>query len=318
MIDHDRLFKELLTTFFWEFIELFFPAVTTYLERDSITFLDKELFSDVTSGERREVDLVAQAKFRGQETFFLIHCEHQSHPAADFGRRMFHYFARLYEKYALPVYPIVLFSYNTPQRSEPTSHQVIFPDKTILEFNYSVIQLNRLHWREYLRQENPIAAALMAKMQIQPQDRPTVKLECLRLLATLRLDPARMQLISGFIDTYLRLNAQEEQLFQTQLSTLELFQQEEVMEIVTSWMERGIEQGRQEGRQEGKQEGKQEEARSLILRLLNRRIGSVDSQLQAQIRSLLLSQLEELGEALLDFTDASDLQTWLEQHSSSN
>ncbi len=65
MIDHDHLFKELLTTFFWEFISLFFPAVTTYLERDSITFLDKELFSDVTSGERREVDLIAQAKFRG-------------------------------------------------------------------------------------------------------------------------------------------------------------------------------------------------------------------------------------------------------------
>jgi hypothetical protein len=102
-----------------------------------------------------------------------------------------------------------------PQRAEPTSHQVIFPDKTILEFNYSVIQLNRLAWREYLRQENPVAAALMAKMQIQPQDRPTVKLECLRLLTTLRLDPARMQLISGFIDTYLRLNAQEEQRFQT-------------------------------------------------------------------------------------------------------
>jgi len=215
MIDHDRLFKELLTTFFWEFISLFFPAVTTYLERDSITFLDKELFSDVTSGERREVDLIAQAKFREQETFFLIHCEHQSHPQADFSKRMFHYFARLYEKYALPVYPIVLFSYNSPQRIEPTSHQVIFPDKTILEFNYSVIQLNRLAWREYLRQENPVAAALMAKMQIQPQDRPTVKLECLRLLTTLRLEPARMQLISGFIDTYLRLNAQEEQRFQT-------------------------------------------------------------------------------------------------------
>lgn len=145
MIDHDRLFKELLTTFFWEFIELFFPAITTYLERDTITFLDKELFTDVTSGDRREVDLLAKAKFREQETFFLIHCEHQSQSQTDFGRRMFYYFARLSEKYALPVYPIVIFSYDTPQRSEPTSHQVSFPDKTILEFNYSVIQLNRLY-----------------------------------------------------------------------------------------------------------------------------------------------------------------------------
>lgn len=157
-----------------------------------------------------------------------------------------------------------------------------------------------------MRQENPVAAALMAKMQIQPQERSTVKLECLRLLATLRLDPARMQLISGFIDSYLRLNAQEEQRFQTQLSTLGLVQQEEVMKIVTSWMERGIEQGRQQ------------EAQSLILRLLNRRIGAFDAQLQAQIQQLSLSQLENLGEALLDFSDTSDLITWLEQHLSSN
>lgn len=77
------------------------------------------------------------------------------------------------------------------------------------------------------------------------------------------------------------------------------------MEIVTSWMERGIEQGKQEGRQE--------EARSLILRLLNRRIKAIDSILEAQILNLSLSQLEELGEALLDFNSTSDLISWLEQ-----
>jgi hypothetical protein len=33
MIDHDRLFKELLTTFFWEFIELFLPEITAYQKR---------------------------------------------------------------------------------------------------------------------------------------------------------------------------------------------------------------------------------------------------------------------------------------------
>ena len=54
MIDHDRLFKELLSTFFVEFLELFFPDVSEYLERDSLVPMDKELFTDVTSGERYE------------------------------------------------------------------------------------------------------------------------------------------------------------------------------------------------------------------------------------------------------------------------
>ena len=72
MIDHDRLFKELLTTFFGEFIDLFLPELARYLEGDSIEFLDKEVFTDVTAGERYE-DLIAKAQFQGQESFFLIH-----------------------------------------------------------------------------------------------------------------------------------------------------------------------------------------------------------------------------------------------------
>ena len=70
MIDHDRLFKELLSTFFLEFIELFFPDVITYLEPDSVTFLDKEVFTDVTAGERYEADLLVQARFSG--SLFLL------------------------------------------------------------------------------------------------------------------------------------------------------------------------------------------------------------------------------------------------------
>jgi len=61
MIDHDRLFKELLTTFFIEFIELFFPTVAGYLQPDTVIFLDKELFTDIAGGERREADVVVQA-----------------------------------------------------------------------------------------------------------------------------------------------------------------------------------------------------------------------------------------------------------------
>jgi hypothetical protein len=73
MIDHDRLFKELLTTFFVEFLELFFPEVIAYLESDCLEFLDKEIFTDITAGEQYEADLVVKARFREQESFFLIH-----------------------------------------------------------------------------------------------------------------------------------------------------------------------------------------------------------------------------------------------------
>lgn len=69
----------------------------------------------------------------------------------------------------------------------------------------------------------------------------------------------------------------------------------------------------QRGLQQGRQEGRQEEAISLLMRLFTRRFGALEPQLQERIRGLPLSQLEELGEALLDFETAADLTGWLEK-----
>jgi Domain of unknown function (DUF4351) len=176
-----------------------------------------------------------------------------------------------------------------------------------MEFNFFSIQLNRLNWRDFLNQRNPVAAALMAKMKIDVADRPRVKVECLRLLATLRLDPARSQLISGFVDTYLRLNVQEEQVFQVEVGTLEETEREDIMQIVTSWMEQGI--------AEGEQRGRTEEGRSLVLRQLARRVGTLPTSAEAQVQALALPQIEALGEALLDFAQLSDLTNWLQGNS---
>lgn len=79
--------------------------------------------------------------------------------------------------------------------------------------------------------------------------------------------------------------------------------------------QRNREQAKEEGRQEGKQEGKQEGEKNLILRLLHRRIGEIDSLLIERITGLSIEQLENLGEALLDFSSVADLEAWLTQHS---
>ena len=127
-MDHDRLFKELLTHFFADFIDLFLPNVSAFLDRDAaIVPLDKEIFTDVTGGEKHEVDLVMKARFKGEDAFFLIHVENQSTPQPDFPRRMFGYFARLTEKYALPVYPVVVFSYDAPCAPNLTALCIIPP-----------------------------------------------------------------------------------------------------------------------------------------------------------------------------------------------
>jgi hypothetical protein len=299
--DHDELFKQLLTTFLIEFLELFLPEVAAFIEPGSICFLPQEYFTDLISGDRRRIDILVQAKFRGQDTCFLIHLENQAYDQKDFERRMLFYYVLLYQTYLLPIYPIALFSFDYPLKLQAQQHQVAFGDRTFLDFNFDAIQLNRLNWRDFLQSQNPVAAALMAKMRIKREDRPKVKAECLRMIATLQLDPARTQLISGFVDSYLRLNQAEDTIFQGEIGKMGLFEQEEVMQIVTSWMEQGIEQGIEQGELK------------MVLMILNQQLGPLAPQLDMQVRQLSRAQLESLGKALLKFSSEADLVAWLER-----
>lgn len=61
-------------------------------------------------------------------------------------------------------------------------------------------------------------------------------------------------------------------------------------------------------------EGAQEGEVTLVLRLLQRRCGELASTLTEQVTHLSVSQLETLGEALLDFQSVADLEQWLAAH----
>jgi hypothetical protein len=92
-------------------------------------------------------------------------------------------------------------------------------------------------------------------IKIAKRDQPKVKMKCLRLLVTLKLDPAKTRLISKFVDTYPRLNDAGEKTFQTELDKIGTTQKEAIMQVTTSWEEKG--------------------QRSLILRQLNLRVGAL-------------------------------------------
>lgn len=65
--------------------------------------------------------------------------------------------------------------------------------------------------------------------------------------------------------------------------------------------------------QEAKEEGEQEATVRLIMRQLNRRLGQeISEEMRSNISHLSLPVLENLSEALLDFTSLADLQAWLE------
>lgn len=67
----------------------------------------------------------------------------------------------------------------------------------------------------------------------------------------------------------------------------------------------------QEGIEQGIEQSREQEKR-FILRLLQRRIGTVSEDLQARLVTLSLEQMEALGEALLEFESEADVVRWLD------
>lgn len=308
MVDRDRLFRDLLKNFFLEFVDLFFPKIAVAIDPKSIRFLeDEESLKPQEQGEHSPAstkqeassNVLVQVRLRGQESCFWVHLENSSETNIKLERRIFHTFARLDEKYNLPIYPIILQSSDKSQRLETNGYRVEFVDRRVLDFSFVAIQLHRLNWRDFLQRRNPVAAALMPTMNVQTFDRPVVKAECLRLLTNLRLDAKKVKVISQFIEAFLHLNAAEEQVLQTEMERMGLLERERITNLLTSTT------------QANQQQGAEREALSLVFRLLKRRIGDLNPELEAQVRSLPVNQVEDLGEALLDFNNEEDLKNWL-------
>ena len=145
-IDHDQLFKQLLTTFFLEFLELFVPEFFAAIDPSSLEILPQEYFTEIEVGERKAMDVIIRVNLLGRpnapassRVSVVVNCEHQSRSEPDFQQRLYFYFAQLHRKYLQPVYPIALFSFDKPFRPEKNSYQVRVPGFQVMDFNFLTI-----------------------------------------------------------------------------------------------------------------------------------------------------------------------------------
>ncbi|NJM59472.1 MAG: Rpn family recombination-promoting nuclease/putative transposase [Oscillatoriales cyanobacterium RU_3_3] len=95
----------------------------------------------------------------------------------------------------------------------------------------------------------------------------------------------------------------------------ELQQQEFWIQDQQGAIDLGIQQGIQQGIEQGRQQGIKQGKVGLIVRQLIRLVGEISPDIQMRIDELNLDELENLGEAMFDFTSISDLLTWLQEHS---
>lgn len=169
-------------------MQLFFAQAHEIIDFDQLTFLSEELFTDLVAGERRRVDLLAETKLRGEDVLIIVHVEPQSYYQKDFADRMFIYSSRLYEKYRRRILPIAVFS-REAARDEPNTFGWGFPFIEVLKYQFFAIELRKCSWRHFIKRDNPVAAALLSKMGYTEDEKVQVKLEFLRMLVRMELDP---------------------------------------------------------------------------------------------------------------------------------
>jgi hypothetical protein len=104
-------------------------------------------------------------------------------------------------------------------------------------------------------------------------------------------------------------------------TTIEPEEQELIMQLSPLYLEK-LQAAELVGEQRGEQRGEIREAQALILRQLKRRVGNLSiaeadgkpCDVETRVKELPLFRLEELGEALLDFTQIGDLIGWMDTH----
>jgi flagellar biosynthesis/type III secretory pathway protein FliH len=109
------------------------------------------------------------------------------------------------------------------------------------------------------------------------------------------------------LETYLRLNEEEEKQLETEIGKIDIKEAERMMEITTSWEQKGKMAGRAEGRIEGRAEGQAD----LLIRLLHKRFTTVPKEVENQVRTLPPERLQQLAEAIFDLKSIDDIKTFL-------
>ncbi|WP_373536024.1 Rpn family recombination-promoting nuclease/putative transposase [Microcoleus sp.] len=224
----------------------------------------------------------------------ILHLEFETRPYSDppIAFRMLDYYVRLKRQYSCDINQVVIFLQQT------ASEQVFVSEYTDANtrHSYRVIRL----W-----EQDP--ALLLSVPGLLP----------LATLSQTNSPRTLLEQIATQIATIEEPTQQADLLACTQVLAGLRFEKDLIRQLFRKETMRGsviYQEIREDGLEEGLKEGRKNEALLFLGRLLTRRIGEIASETTEQIQTLSVEELEDLGEALLDFSEASDLTNWLNEH----
>lgn len=195
---------------------------------------------------------------------------------------MLDYFVRLYRQYGCAIEQVVIFL-------KPTNSEVVFTEQ--------FTEGNTVHRYRVVRMWEQDPVPLLANPGLLPlavlarTDAPVSLLQQVADLVEQIDEPQQQREISAYTEILAGLKFDKD--------LIRRFLREELMRESVIY-------------QEIEREAKQKGEATLILRQLAHRLGQLAPEMRSQIQQLPIIQLEELGEALLDFSSVQDLTDWLQ------
>ena len=308
--NYDSPWKEAVEHYFPEFIEFYFPRAYAQIDwsKEPI-FLDQELRAVVQDAElgKRFVDkLVRVTLLNGDEKWIYIHIEVQGTRQAEFAKRMFVYNYRIYDRYDKPVASLaVLADEHANWRPDCFSYGVLGSETSI---RFPIAKLTDYHDKvdELLAADNSFAVVtathiLTQRTRKNDRERYQAKRLLVRLLYQRKWDKQRVIDLFSVIDWMMRLPEElEQQLWQE----IEILEENEKMQYVTSVQRFEIAKVRQEGLLEGRQKGLLEGEAEMLGLMLKHRFGELSDEV---INRLRLGSEDQLKEWLISAISASNL-----------
>jgi predicted transposase/invertase (TIGR01784 family) len=221
----------------------------------------------------------------------ILHTEFQTEPDKDMPLRMADYYIRLRRRFPTKsIEQVVIYLHATG--SELVRQSAYITPK--MNHQFRVIQL----WEEPVENFISIPGLLPYAVLAQTSDRERV-LE--RVVVELERVPSRQERNNLIAAAGIFAGLELSQDIIRRIIRSDVMRESVIYQEIL-----------QEGRIEGRVEGRTEEGQTLVLRQLNRKIGNLNTELTARVNSLSIDRVESLGEALLDFSQMSDLVVWLD------
>jgi hypothetical protein len=310
--NYDEPWKEAIGDYFDRFLDFFFPEVYNLIDwLKPITSLDKELQKITADSDdnKRLVDKLFQVCLKdAQEVWILVHIEVQSQYDMDFNQRMFIYHYRAFDLYRKPVISLAILG-DEKEKWRPSNYGYDLGGCK-LNLDFPIIKLldYQQKWEELERDLNPFAVMIMAHLKTKATisnltEREQWKWYLIRSLYDKEYSKLEIVKLFKFIDAMMTLPSLLQQSLNQKIIK---YEEEKIMPLVSPFEQMAEERGLERGLQQRIDRDKE-----LIIRQLTKKLGTINTDLQTQVKALNIDDLEILAEDFLDFNSIEDLQKWL-------